>query len=99
MKFKVKCAVLLLLISSIIVSLFYEEYKTKRTLLKLKQSLRNSKKVINCPRQKNKSMSIFYTTNSALDRIQNCHQYFDVFPSTAYHSVSKYNLCNAVVLD
>ena len=34
-----------------------------------------------------KNESTFYRHISVLNRIQNCHQYFDVFPTTAYHKV------------
>ena len=34
-----------------------------------------------------KNESTFYSHINVLNRIQNCHQYFDVFPTTAYHKV------------
>ena len=86
MKLKVKCVIILL---TIFVCASYILYPCVKSQGKINSIVQRIKSVESYCLQdfQDKNESTFYSHISVLNRIQNCHQYFDVFPTTAYHKV------------
>ena len=85
MKLKVKCVIILL---AIFVCASYILYPCVKSQGKINRIQRIKSVESYCLQDfQDKNESTFYSHISVLNRIQNCHQYFDVFPTTAYHKV------------
>ena len=86
MKLKVKCVIILL---TVFVCASYILYPCVKSQGKINSIVQRIKSVESYCLQdfQDKNESTFYSHISVLNRIQNCHQYFDVFPTTAYHKV------------
>ena len=86
MKLKVKCVIILL---TIFVCASYILYPCVKSQGKINSIVQRIKSVESYCLQdfQDKNESTFYSHISVLNRIQNCQQYFDAFPTTAYHKV------------
>ena len=85
MKLKIKCVIMLLTIFVCTSYILYIDVlrQNKNNRIQRIKSVES-----HCLQDyQDKNESTFYSHISVLNRIQNCHQYFDVFPTTAYHKV------------
>ena len=85
MKLKIKCVIMLLTIFVCASYILYIDILSQNKNNRIQRIKSVESHCLQDYQDKNEST--FYSHISVMNRIQNCHQYFDVFPTTAYHKV------------